>query len=266
MQKSKHGAAYEAVRFIYDHSPRRSWQRLNAALAETLIAAIRAHLKFKEDDFAAMRADMNGHYWMGNSIGSVCGERFYIYAVNVDHTPACLSFEKYANRPPALWVEDVKTPARLCIGSCFTWEGLRVEVTNMTDEHLIACHYSNRVEHHAEAKVGDGLYFDSVYRRIDSIKKGSTGGIILRLGDALEDNRTPSKRFTIPYDALLAKRKGFDAARKDALAKIAAADNEARLNAIVAEGSTLKWRPFDISELIAAIRARRSALRDGGTR
>ena len=45
-----------------------------------------------------MRATMSGHYWMGNSEGSECGEGFYSHAVKVGHTPACISFEKYVGR------------------------------------------------------------------------------------------------------------------------------------------------------------------------
>ena len=56
MKEVKRGAAYHAVRYLYDHSPGRSWQRLNWALSDTLKAAIGARLSFEIDDFAAMRA------------------------------------------------------------------------------------------------------------------------------------------------------------------------------------------------------------------
>jgi HNH endonuclease len=261
-QETKRGAAYDAVRFIYDKSPGRSWLRLNTALAQVLDASITAHLSFEVDDFDAMRSNMSGHYWMGNSTGSVCGERFYCHAVKVGHTPACLSFEKYAERPPALWVEDVKTPERLCVGSDFTWEGLRVQVTSMAQDALTACYYENKIDRSDEAQVGDGVYLDREYRKIERIVRAK-GKISVRLGDVVNDNRKPTKRFTIPYADLMTKRKAFDAARKDAISKIAAAETPARLTVLSAKLSKFKWRPFDVTELRAAVSAQSAALKAG---
>lgn len=265
MQDPKRGRAYDAVAFIYQHSPGRSWQRLNTALAETLRAAITAHLTFEVDDFDAMYSRMSGHYWMGNSCGSCPGERFYVHAVDVDHTPACLSFEKHAGRPPALWVEDVKTPNRLRIGSDFTWEGLRVSVTNMTEDHLIACYYENRVDHHDETRVGDGFYLDREYREITKIDRPGAhraNGIKITLGKVLIDNRKPTKRFKIAYPELLETRKHFDAMRKEAILTINGCVAELALGFSSARLSKKPWRPYDKTELSAAIAAKYKALKE----
>jgi hypothetical protein len=261
--KTENGDAYRAVRMIYDNSPGRSWQRLNGALSGTLSAAITAHLSFLPGDFAAMRRDMMGHFWMGNSEGSICGERFYRHMVDVGHTPACISFEQYAERPPALWSEEVKTPERLCIGKKFTWDGLLVNVTNMTEKHLIACHYKDGSYDHDKLSIGSVRYFHEGYRKIVEVEEGKQSLRVKFSGVVPEPDRTPSRRFKIPYEELAAKRKEHDAAKKAAFAEFAAADSEKGVAAIAKKVSEQKhlYRPFDIEELSKAFSARVKALR-----
>lgn len=269
-EQPKRGAAYAAVRFIYNRSPGKSWRRLNGALFETLNAAITAHLSFEPDDFNAICKDMNGGYWMGNSSGSTCGEMLYSHMVKVAHTPACISFERYAERPAALWVEDVKTPGRLCIGSRFTWNGLRVEVTNMFKDRLIACYYENRIERSEQIEVGDGVYIDSGYRRVDAVDRTTWAPrIVVRFGEATTqtDNRNPTKRFTIPYTELALRRKQFDATRKAALKKIEAAASEEELDATLkalSEAGATAYRRYDESEIMDAMKQRRKSIKDAG--
>jgi hypothetical protein len=259
------GAAYRAVKFVYDESPGRSWQRLNGALQQTLSAAIECHLSFEEDDFRAMYSDMNGGYWMGNSVGSVCGESFYSYAVKMGNRAACISFEKYAGRPSALWAEKVKTPERLCIGSEFTWDGLQVKVTNMRSDHLIACSYKDNPEAGSYGKLKqDSInYIDGAYRKVEELKRLDDGSILLRTSPPLKSNhesRIPDRRFKITYKELAAKRKEYDATLKQALKDIRETATPAELQTVserLNSAGRHAYRHFDIEEMRGAINEQR---------
>ena len=111
--------------------------------------------------------------------------------------------------------------------------------------------------------MGVVIYIISYSRRIDKITR-SASGILVKFGAIQQETRKPTKRFTIPYGELLAKRKAFDAARKDALAKIAATETPEKLKILTAELSTFKWRPFDTSELRAAVSTRIKVGATGG--
>lgn len=254
----KRGDAYGAVRMVYEASPGRSWQRLNGALADTLMAAITAHLSFEPGDFSGFRK-MSGHYWMGNSHGGECGERFYVHAVKVGHTPACISFEKYAGRPAALWAEEVKTPGRLCIGSEFTWDGLRVTVSNMMQDYLVACTYGDYEG--GGDKEGDTCYFGRAYRTINRISSTDSGDLLLRLSAPVaKPSRKPTRIIKIRYEELAAKRKVYEKQRKEALAEIAAAEDAASLHAIAERLSSMPratFRHFDIEDIRKAIEAKK---------
>jgi hypothetical protein len=263
-REQNYGAAYEAVRFIYDHSPGRSWQRLNWSLYQTLQAAIQARLSFLPDDFAAIHRSMNGGYWMGNSEGSECGESLYSFAVRQGHIPACISFEKWKNRPAFIWAEEVKTPGRLCIGSKFTWEGMGIEVTNIKKDTLIACWYKYDHEGTEEGvKKGTLTHFNGGYRVIQEIDRDSEGLEVVRFGPIVEDpGRKPERIFKITADQLAAKRKEYDKTRKTALAEIAAARNKIELEPIIARYTAMgasAFRRFDLEEIRTAIRGQQES-------
>jgi hypothetical protein len=258
----QHGDAYVAIRHIYDKSPGRSWRRLNSALQGALYAAIEAHLSFLPDDFSAIRRDMNGGYWMGNSTGSTCGEGYYTYAVKVGHAPACISFERYAGRPAALWSENVKTPGRLCIGSRFTWKGELLDVTNMSTDHLIACAYENRPPSDGLVDVGDLSHFAGGYRRIEKLKILDSGAWRVQFSaDHVEYSRKPSKIVRITYEELAVARKQLDAARREALRTIEAAKNEQDLKAFEEHFDRRLYRTFDIKDFGDALYKKRQVLR-----
>ncbi len=261
-----YGDAYHAVRHIYDHSPGRSWQRLNWALADTLKAAVGAHLSFKEGDFQAIYSTMAGGYWMGNSIGSVCGEHFYSCAVEHGHTPACMSFEFYAGRPPALWAWDVKTPARLCIGSKFQWQGKEVTVTNIKAEHLVACSYRQNLDW-KNPRVGDFEHFSGGTREIKQLRK-SGKELIVRFGPVVKDHREdrkPEKIFSIRYEELAEQRRGYDIRKRNAVAQIDAIKTAQGLGVVISQlrniGKSDIYRPCDIQEIKATIAAKEEAIK-----
>lgn len=267
------GDAYAAVRMIYDKSPGRSWRRLNGALQDTLTAAITAHLSFLPDDFAAICHDMNGGYWMGNSEGSTTGEGFYNLAVKVGHTPACISFERYAGRPAALWAESVKTPERLRIGSEFTWKGARVTVTSMGADHLTACTYHGR-RYSNDDRLAIGSYEhlgDGKYRQIESIGQLENGSLTLQFSAPLDAPYSVKvKTITrILYADLAAVRKEFDTARRRALGAIAAAQTEQALVEVmagIASNPAGTYRHFDIEDIRNAGRDRKRAIEDAASR
>ena len=268
-----HGDAYAAVRMIYDKSPGHSWRRLNGALQSTLSGAIEAHLSFLPGDFTAICNDMNGGYWMGNSRGSTCGERYYSLAVKAGHTPACISFEHYAGRPAALWAESVKTPERLCIGSDLTWAGLRVTVTNMRPNHLIACTYGAREAGHEGMEVGDVGYLDGGYRPVEHFKRLDDGALIVRMGAAQKsrdsETRKPERVIRIPYDALAATRKAADATRRQALKDISLAETPKSLHEVAERlqaADRNAYRHFDIEDFRKAIQFKQAAFQESARR
>lgn len=261
--KKQHGAAYTAVKYIYDKSPGRSWLRLNGALHGALVSAITAHLSFLPDDFAAICNDMAGGYWMGNSEGSVCGERYYTLSVEMGHTPACISFEQYAERPAALWSERVKTPERLRLGSEFTWNGERLTVTNLRRGELIACHYGP-FPSCEEEKVGDISHFAGGYRTIEKLKHLDGGSFRVQYSaNTVEYSRKPDKIVRITYDQLSVARRVADEGRRTMLRLIEGAQTKVQL-ASVAENLKAcprsTYRKFDWEDFSKAISAQALAL------
>ena len=252
---NERGDAYIAIRHIYDKSPGRSWRRLNGALQSALDAAIIGHLSFEVDDFAAIARDMNGGYWMGNGSGEL-GDRYYGLAVKIGHTPACISFERYAGRPAALWSEKVKTPERLCIGSDFTWKGQRLTVTNMLKDYFVACSYGERADE-------PHVYLDG-YRRIDHQAAVADGCVALRLSAPMkEPSRKPEKVVKIPYRELATVRKEADALRKQTLSRIAAVESIAALADLTQELLNVPrgtFRHFDIEDIRKSLQDRESEL------
>lgn len=249
------GDAYAAVRLVYDKSPGRSWRRLNSALQDVLTAAITGHLSFLPDDFTAIVRDMKGGYWMGSGDGSAVGERYHNLAVKVGHTSACIAFEQYAGRPAVLWSEDVKTPERLRVGSEFTWGGVKVTVTSIKTDHLVACTY-----HGHQYRSGDRLAIgdfeclnDRKYRQVEAIERaGET--VTIRFGAPIEDPYSSKVKTVtkIAYADIAEARKKFDTNRRKALAAIAAADTENALIEVktgLASNPGGTYRHFDIEDI-----------------
>lgn len=264
METNELGHAYKAVRYIYDKSPGRSWRRLNGALSETLRAAITAHLSFTPDDFEGMYAYMSGGYWMGDGGISHLGERYYDLAVECGHTPACLSFEKWAGRPPALWAEDVKTPERLHAGSRFTWQGLLVTVTSMKTEYLVACTYRDDPHERGGIAVGSVRYYDD-YRKAEVVKELAGGKISLRLSaKCARPDPKPERIFKITYEDLAAARKEQGRFLKTELAKIAAASTLPEIDVYVKSvAASFKELPRYLREALQdAVHARQKAINE----
>ena len=269
------GDAYTAVRHVYDKSPGRSWRRLNGALHDTLAAAIIAHLSFLPDDFAAIRNDMNGAYWMGDGAGSALGDGYYSLAVGCAHTPACISFERYAGRPAALWSEDNKTPQRLHVGSEFTWKAQKLTVTSINLNYLVACSYRG-VSYGERDALHIGQFErlgDRNYRQIKDIKRELLGGdsVTIRFGSPVENpySRKVERVVKITFDEMAAKRKEYEANRRLALKDIAGADTAGALEAVARRLSSIGldgYRHFDIEDFRAAISQREKALRGSSHR
>lgn len=249
---------YTAVQHVFRNATRGSWQRLNGALHDVLGAAIVAHLGIDEDDFTSISRDFRGGYWMGAGDGSAHGERYYNLAVEMNNDAACKAFEKYAGRPPALWAEKVKTASRLCVGSEFTWEGLKVKVTSMKKEYLVACTYKkNGFYRDGKFQAGHVDYVDNKYRMIEEVVNAEDERLIVRFGPPVEYEReTPDKVLKIKYEELAAKKREFNKALKQALKEVeettTANELQTVLNRLQAAGRHT-YRHFDIEEIHKAI-------------
>jgi hypothetical protein len=249
-ETKERGDAYELVLAVYRKSPGHSWRRLNQALHGALSSAIIGHLSFLPDDFAAIFHDTRSGYWAGNSEGSITGERYYVMAVEAGHIPACISFERYAGRPAALWCETAKTPERLCIGKRLSWKGATLKVSNQREDHLIACGYT-WVEQ-PEFGQGSTVYADGCRCEVEGITRMEDGKILLTLGvPKVETSRKPTSVTRISYAELAASRKASDSARRKALGEISAASDrealaevEKRLLANRRDYRSFDWKDF----------------------
>jgi len=262
--KQKHGAAYDLVKLVYDESPGRSWSRLNDALREAMIAAITAHLSFNPDDFATIREHTNAHRWMGEGV-----ERYYTMACELGHTPACISYERWADRPAALWAENVKTPTRLHVGSRFTWEGCSVTITSMKHEHFIACSYADD-PYTDELTIGSPSYIHGDKRIIEAFKHVEGGGLLLRCGPEIKghEDRKPERIFKIKYEDLARARKSYDYTRKHYLKEIAATESSEQIEEVkirIGQAGRDAFRHFDIEDIRNAIGEQEKAITEGMT-
>lgn len=127
-----HGLAY--VTHMYTHATRKSWTVLNDCLRSAVGDAIRCGMRFEIGDIEKFPET---GYWFN-------GEMHYSKACGgSDNMSFCLAYESHTGRKPWLWAEASKTPARLAVGSKFSWCGKLVTITSFNDENdsLIACSY-----------------------------------------------------------------------------------------------------------------------------
>lgn len=99
-----------------------SWQRLNWAMSDALMLAIKAGMRFAPDDFVHIKEHYRPGYWMGES----GGEYHYAAAVEAGNLSACVAFETWKKRPPF-----IIGGRRLAVGSklhdFFSWDNPRPE-------------------------------------------------------------------------------------------------------------------------------------------
>lgn len=194
---------FQIIQTLLANSPEASYKRLNPALRCALGDCIAAGLPFKRDTFTRIYNELRGGWWFGDGAGSAMGEHYYSKACSVNHTPACLSFEQFAGRPGVLWEEHSKTPARLHVGSEFSWGGYYVTVTSMRADSLVACTYKG---HRREvngiqvgATVGD---YDAPYLITSANKDGAATVLRVIKATKVSDNRDVARRFVIPYSEI----------------------------------------------------------------
>ena len=197
---------FHILQTLLANSPERSYKRLNPALRCALGDCIAADLPFQRGTFQRICEELRGAYWFGGGANSCIGEHFYTQACELDHASACQSFERFAGRPPVLWEQTVKTPARLHVGSQFTWQGYYVTVTSMRKDSLVACTYKDTRDSIENFKVGAEIGYDVPH--VITRSKKIADGFELRLvkcqprrGDC-----DVARRFTIPYADIAAFR------------------------------------------------------------
>lgn len=143
--------ALRSLRLIYENgqeATRHSWRHFNPAIRETLELAIRAGLRFDEDDFTVFHNQLAAGYWIGNN-----PDALYATACIRGNISACKAFEKYYGFKPYELDEQ-----RIYVGRDFTWNGDSVTCTSIANDSLIACSYK------AEAK-GNGDYSQRISHR-----------------------------------------------------------------------------------------------------
>ncbi len=166
-------------RLLWGQNRTRSWREENDALQTTLSLAIRARLPFEPDDFKAVYAEFKGGYWMGEA------EHYYSKAIELRHTSACQSFEKWKGRPPFIYSGN-----RLALGSAFTFDKKTLYVTSYGNDHRGA--YLGCVTY----KTPDGKWHG---RKVDKRIKVSLAE--LKAGEPKRDIPKPEKDLRAAMEA-----------------------------------------------------------------
>jgi hypothetical protein len=158
-------APIQLLQQVWDHcheATGHSWLKLNHATHDTLSLAVRAGMRFDEDDFSrlfrnARDGGFRAGYWMGADT-----EWFYRLAVLYRNTSAWQTYEKYHGRKPFIvkgasichlyeFTRDASGDgpcgdglARLIVGAEFQWNGERVRVNSFNDRggYLNAASYA----------------------------------------------------------------------------------------------------------------------------
>jgi hypothetical protein len=112
---------------------RHSSRTYSHVMHTTLMTAIRAGMRFDEDDFFVMANKLHGSSWWGAEV-----EQFYSEAVRSGNRTACQAYERFKARRP--FFRDGK---RLCVGSTIQVEGKTVRLTSFhkDGQSAVFCHY-----------------------------------------------------------------------------------------------------------------------------
>lgn len=235
---------------MLNHSPERSYKRLNPALRSTLGNCIEADLPFLPDTFRRIFSELRGSWWFGDGAGSHKGEHFYTMACGMNHASAQQSFESFAERPACLWEEQVKTPVRLHVGARFTWKGQFVTVTSMRKDSLVACTYHGCKSPVKGLSTGAVFYQDGYWTILSSDK--SKAEHVLRVAEVTKTNNAVVKgRYTILYNEIAKLRKTAKARVRTIVKQIE--DPACDLNWIKKEVNAEHFRHFELEEINAAV-------------
>lgn len=153
-------APIQLLDHIWKHMQRatsHSWLKVNHSLRETLSLALRAGMKFHEDDISLIfkeryEGGFRAGHWMNGC------EWFYSMAVAYRNASAWKAYEKWAKRKAFIMKNASLSRcygdgpcgqglSRLVEGADFFWKGERVTVTSFKDgdkPYLVACSYKER--------------------------------------------------------------------------------------------------------------------------
>lgn len=168
--------ALALLQHVWNHSPYRSHDYRGNAMYAALKLAITSGLDFNAEDINYCFKHFRAEHWFSGG-----GENLYSLACGSDrnsgNTPAAIAFETWYERPAYIWAEATKTPTRLHVGSEFTWEGMRVEVTSFKDDKkaLIACSpdRSRRFTVTHEALMAKRAAYDALRRKHEKAIKAA---------------------------------------------------------------------------------------------
>lgn len=139
------------LQFMWDHVQERtghSWLKMNHAMREALVLAVKAGMEFGKEDFLEMQVRFRSGYWLTEAEG------IYTTAVIYRNASAYRAYEFHRGRK-AFIVKGARVPvatgdgpaggglARLVVGARFEYEGVGVVVTSFNDAAgvVVACAY-----------------------------------------------------------------------------------------------------------------------------
>lgn len=229
-----------------------SWARFNPHLRQTLHSAIVMEMHFEPDDFATIAAKFRGGYWMTDD---PCRT---FYDECIQWNPSALkAFERYWGiEKPFLWEIERGKVQRLSIGSEFVWKGVKVKVTTLRGDTLVACHYK-------PGPTAGACYTRDGYRVFEKSDELDGGGIVFTYGPKVDSERTKVlKRFTITADALKAERVRCAKIVKAVIAEINKATLEELSGPVrqIAVDAAKDLRHTDVEDIHAAFSARKKKL------
>lgn len=262
--KDKLSPALNYIVACWEALPGGSWNRINQCMYRTLKNAIVGQMRFDEGDFEYMRMELRAGYWwhdVDNPYSIACDSSDAHSNGNVGNLSAAKAIEHYLGREPFMWAEATKTAKRLFVGAWFTWNGERVKVTSIAQDHLIACSY-----------VGDSRdysWIDGYREKLETEKVGDN--VVITYGPICKDQSSREKikrRYTVTLEELKATRKDFDTRRKAHEKRLTEAatvmDLEAAWALVVADGRA-KFRHFDIEILEGLVRKRQKEVKETRT-
>lgn len=164
--------AVHFVRHLYVHAQTatgHSWTRLNGALHQAVVTAIKGGLEFGENDFSVFYREMNGGYWLGTPPDPI-----YAVACQYDNLSACKAFESCFEFSPYMLEGQ-----RVYVGRDFTWDGKQVTCTSIAKDSLIACSYKpyepgkseRKIDRRFTIKPADLAAYDKLLAKASADKK-----------------------------------------------------------------------------------------------
>lgn len=128
--------AIRVLRAVWDGASRpiTSWRAFNSAMSSALTLAVQTGTQFREGDLSIIASELGSGHWLGaEGFGGLYG-----LAIRSGNRSCWKEIERHTQILPYIFQGK-----RLYVGCEFSWQGMVVKCTSMTNNHLIACTYKH---------------------------------------------------------------------------------------------------------------------------